>query len=519
MKKMKKLFALIMIAVLSLGLVPVNAEGEVKVNKIEKKWDVDYKVPGYDLISEDLAATEDGFYEVGYFYQAEPIVVDGETDGDVGGLDVLESDEDAGYIIKYDNNGNVVWEKVYRDEYIYFTGVASVSDGAIVLVEDYKNKDIVLFKYSEKGELVSKKVILEEYEIDNYEYLSMESYNDIVVVSFDNYLFVYNNLTGEVKTKTYNPEVDDASNAVVASDINENGVYVGYYDYSTTSAVLVKYNYDLTGEVVSEVKALNSIVTALSVVNGNVVVGVTDTDDVGKIVVLDKDLKLVKETAFEGKTYFYDFAETRDGFAAVMVNDIEEYTEPLEPVEPTDPQASLNVRRENDLKAIAKVEFYGIKFFDNELNEYLPEIETAYYVERIEKVVGGLVYFDIPINEDDELYITTTKLGYEEYAYDVKADENGEVAVTKTEDGKWQVVVTPKEGYQVSKVIVTNSEGSVEYTTATFETDMDDVTIEVVYEKIPVNPNTGLSNPYVICGIVLVVGVAGYSFLKKKKYI
>ena len=218
-------------------------------------------------------------------------------------------------------------------------------------------------------------------------------------------------------------------------------------------------------------------------------------------------------------TYFFDFAETRDGFAAIMGNAIEEYTEPLEPVEPTDPQASLNARRENDLKAAAKAEFYGIKFFDNELNEYLPEIETAYYVERIEKVVGGLVYFDIPVNEEAELYIVTTKLGYEEYAYDVKVDENGEVAVTKTEDGKWQVVVTPKEGYQVSKVIVTNSEGSVEYTTATFETDMDDVTIEVVYEKIPVNPNTGLSNPYVICGIVLVVGVAGYSFLKKKKYI
>ena len=522
MKVMKKLFALVMIAVLSLGLVPVNAEAEVKVNKIEKKWEEEYKIAGYQITGEEVAATEEGIYAVGYF----GLTPEDEStdDGDVNGLDVLEKNEHAAFLIKYDHDGKVLWEKTYRDPNVYFSAVSEVSDGIVVLVEEYKTRTVSLFKYDTKGNIVSKKVILENYIIENYGAIKMESYNDNVVVSFDNYLFAFNSKTSDVKSKTYNVNSEYKLDTVVTVDINENGIYAGYIDYGTTYSTLVRYNYDLTGELVSEYKVQGGVVTALSVINGNVVAGVMTPDDVSKLVILDKELVLVKDSTIAGKTKFYDFAETRDGFAAVMVNAVEESTDPLEPadpVDPQDPQASLTGRKENDVKAVSVINFYGIKFYNNNLTEYLPAVELTANVTRIESTVGGLVYCGDTYADDEyaDYNLSIAKFGYEEYAYDVKANENGEVAVTKSENGKWQVVVTPKEGYQVSKVIVTNSEGSVEYTSASFEADMDDVTIEVIYEPIPSNPNTGLSNPYIILGIVLVAGIGGYSFLKKKKYI
>ena len=484
MKIMKKLFALVMITVLTLGLVPVNAE-TTEVNKIEKKWEVEYKLPGYQVYADDLAATEDGIYVIGFYSQTE---VEDNTDGDVNGLNILNTDEDAAYIIKYDHNGKVLWEKTHRDGNVYFTGVAAVTDGVVVLVEEYKTKSVSLFKYDAKGNLVSKKVILENYTIDEYDALKMEAYKDTVVVSFDNYLFTYNSKTGAVNSKTYNVNSENKTDSAVIVDSVEGG-----------------------------------IVTALSVINDKIIAAIMDPNYESTLLVLDKNFDIVKYTEVEGMSCFYDFAETRDGFAAITKTIVIETTEPLEPedpVDPADPTVSLTTRKETDVKAATYLQYFNVKFYNNNLTEYLEPIDLKTTTNRIESSVGGLVYCDTVVNLDNLDYsLSLTKLGYEEYTFDVKADENGEVAVTKTEDGKWQVTVTPKEGYQVSKVIVTNSEGSVEYKTATFEADMDDVTIEVVYELIPANPNTGLSNPYVICGIVLVVGVVGYSFLKKKKYI
>lgn len=519
MKIMKKLFALVMITVLTLGLVPVNAE-TTEVNKIEKKWEVEYKLPGYQVYADDLAATEDGIYVIGFYSQTE---VEDNTDGDVNGLNILNTDEDAAYIIKYDHNGKVLWEKTHRDGNVYFTGVAAVTDGVVVLVEEYKTKSVSLFKYDAKGNLVSKKVILENYTIDEYDALKMEAYKDTVVVSFDNYLFTYNSKTGAVNSKTYNVNSENKTDSAVIVDIDENGIYVGYHDYTRGASSVAKYNHDLTGEYFAEYSVEGGIVTALSVINDKIIAAIMDPNYESTLLVLDKNFDIVKYTEVEGMSCFYDFAETRDGFAAITKTIVIETTEPLEPedpVDPADPTVSLTTRKETDVKAATYLQYFNVKFYNNNLTEYLEPIDLKTTTNRIESSVGGLVYCDTVVNLDNLDYsLSLTKLGYEEYTFDVKADENGEVAVTKTEDGKWQVTVTPKEGYQVSKVIVTNSEGSVEYKTATFEADMDDVTIEVVYELIPANPNTGLSNPYVICGIVLVVGVVGYSFLKKKKYI
>ena len=181
----------------------------------------------------------------------------------------------------------------------------------------------------------------------------------------------------------------------------------------------IRYNYDLTGEIVSEYKVQGGVVTALSVINGNVVAGVMTPDDVSKLVILDKDLVLVKDSTIAGKTKFYDFAETRDGFAAVMVNAVEETTEPLEPADPVDPQdpkASLTGRKENDVKAVSVVNFYGIKFYNNNLTEYLPAVELSANVTRIESTVGGLVYCGDTYADDDyaDYNLSIAKFGYEE---------------------------------------------------------------------------------------------------------
>ena len=72
----------------------------------------------------------------------------------------------------------------------------------------------------------------------------MESYNDIVVVSFDNYLFVYNNLTGEVKTKTYRPLLDiikDIDQEIVKTVVNSEGFKEHFYKHANKEMEVVEY--------------------------------------------------------------------------------------------------------------------------------------------------------------------------------------------------------------------------------------------------------------------------------------
>jgi LPXTG-motif cell wall-anchored protein len=47
----------------------------------------------------------------------------------------------------------------------------------------------------------------------------------------------------------------------------------------------------------------------------------------------------------------------------------------------------------------------------------------------------------------------------------------------------------------------------------------EDVVITVEFEKIPENPNTGLSNPLIVFSGILAIALVGSLVVKKKKFI
>ena len=84
-----------------------------------------------------------------------------------------------------------------------------------------------------------------------------------------------------------------------------------------------------------------------------------------------------------------------------------------------------------------------------------------------------------------------------------------------------EFTITPKEGYILKKVVVTNEFGGViEFTENKFTLPSADVEIYAEFEKVTVpNPSTGLNNPYVSLGLIAAMATGAFIILKKKKYI
>ena len=148
---------------------------------------------------------------------------------------------------------------------------------------------------------------------------------------------------------------------------------------------------------------------------------------------------------------------------------------------------------------------FDMEIIDNELIlSYAMEwCESRYSIDDSNDIVrddiGFPTLFSVIYSLEYEIDTVTSSDG--EFTYETKVDENGESYV--------ELKITPKDGYSVEEIIVTDANGErIEVTNNKFYRPLNDVKIEVKYVKgeyLPI-PDTflGKSVSLIIIGLVLV---------------
>ena len=163
---------------------------------------------------------------------------------------------------------------------------------------------------------------------------------------------------------------------------------------------------------------------------------------------------------------------------------------------------------EEDYDTCDGYSFHSISISGNELflNYFYNRCEERIIMRNERDVIddvanSAIARYNILLKYTLEYDIETVSSNEGEFTYENKVDENGESYV--------ELKITPKDGYSVEEIIVTDSNGErIEVTNNKFYRPLNDVKIEVKYVKgeyLPI-PDTflGKSVSLIIIGLVLV---------------
>lgn len=528
MKKLKNILFVFM--ALFAGCMVVDAASSE--DAYELKWNKKYELDEEETVFYSVIDVGDGTISAGYRWFCE---VDNNP---LSSIEDLKSTSYCSYvalIVKHDKDGKVVWANDLYDEadgygsdsYVDSLVLANDKIFAVLYEEldyddeypDESDEYIGLIEFSLDGELEDTTVLVEGDSIWYCSHLSY--YNGLIGVAVNNQTLIYNTNLELVKEL-------DVNLAYPAIKMNENGIYVVGNDYDDMDIIAYKFDYnynklsskvlidyDLESENVNyEIESISDI----NFYNGNVVIGTLSWDyDFGNLIILDDEFNVVKKKEYKD-SYPFALVQSRNGLAVLETNDnvceLSYYG-----MKDNDLGSALGLSGVNDTKDVScSSSRYILAKYDGDLNK-LWEEELDYYVYNLDRVESGIVL----VGYDYNYVAVIEKYVYEDYIITSTSDGNGEVTSSKTVSASGEIIeftVTPKEGYELKKVTVTTAYGEVvEFTDYKFTMPSDDVEIYAEFEKNVNNPNTGLSNPYVILGAILVIDGLGYAFLKKKKYI
>jgi prepilin-type N-terminal cleavage/methylation domain-containing protein len=273
----------------------------------------------------------DRFYDVNGLSDNNLIVVgySASTDGDLSGLN---NGVDDAIIVKYDNSGNVVWKKNFGGtSYDVYNGVASLGDNYIAVGSSYSSdmdltglnkgeEDAIIVKYDNNGNVLWKKnyggTVAERYNsvaISDTGYVAVGSSNstngdlsglskgdsDAIIVKYDeNGNILWKKNFGGTSSDSYNSVVTTSGGYVaVGSSMSTNGdlsgLNKGYQD-----GIIVKY--DENGNIIWKKtyggSSYDHYYDIANITNGYMVVGGSESTD-GDLTGLNKgewDATLVK---------------------------------------------------------------------------------------------------------------------------------------------------------------------------------------------------------------------------------
>lgn len=530
MKKIKNILFVLVALFLCAGVVYAadyvtipDSEGEVAYREIEA---IKRKIDGWSTFTADVLGVDDKYIAVGFDC---PVKEPGKS------LDVkgLSMEYCTGFMNVYDRTGaSLDGADMSSDNGNYqLLGVTATKNGYVVLgtgdrtVDDQKEETTFILELDKELNVVNEEH-LHNAVIENFSYTHIVSYEDKVVVSFDTYVFVYDAATDEVA------KLLDDEGYLSGVAIDETGIYVASFS-ETYDTLVVKYGFDLKSvastklyikdkEVEQDIGGVvnlniigNKLVASLSGsmtnVDGKNVPAVTDM-----LVTCDLDLKNVKQYPID--VTILDFVESRGEIAFVGAKSVYESTGNTPTVSKEYGDVVFNLP---DLKAIAQKTVFtrGKISLDGDLVWSVDYPDTRIAL-RIDDAKNGVVV----AADDNENAGYTIIYEYELFDVTTKTDGNGTIEVTKVEGAEGEMVeftITPKEGYVLKKVVVTNEFGGViEFTENKFTLPSADVEIYAEFEKVTVpNPSTGLNNPYVSLGLIAAMATGAFIILKKKKYI
>lgn len=530
MKKIKNILFVLVALFLCAGVVYAadyatipDSEGEVAYREIEA---IKRQIDGWSTKTTDVLGVGDKYIAVGYDC---PVKEPGKKP-DVKGLSTTYC---TGFMNVYDRTGaSLDGADMSSDNGNYqLWGVTATKNGYVVLgtgdrtVDNQKEETTFILELDKELNVVNEEH-LHNAVIENFDYTHIVSYEDKVVVSFDTYVFVYDAATDEVA------KLLDDEGYLSGVAIDETGIYVA--SFSTTYDTIVnKYGFDLNGIGTTNLytrdtesstdlgyvfnlniingKLVASLAGSMTMINGKKVPAITNM-----LVTCDKDLKNVNHHPTD--FIILDFVESRGDVAFVgrKALIIDDETAPVVSIKDDELVFNLPDVGEANTKI---VNVRGKYKLDGNLL-WSVDYPDAVEVLRIDNSLNGVV---VAANDAQNVGYTII---YEYELFDVttKTDGNGTIEVTKVEGAEGEMVeftITPKEGYVLKKVVVTNEFGGViEFTENKFTLPSADVEIYAEFEKVTVpNPSTGLNNPYVSLGLIAAMATGAFIILKKKKYI
>lgn len=360
-------------------------------------------------------------------------------------IDSVNEELYGGMIVKHNSNGEVVW-KIEKENYYYLKGT-KVDDGFLVLAQYYEETDtediayITLLKYDFDGKEVWE-TKLEEGEID-YDFISLislERYNDIIGISYNESFYIYN-LEGKL--------IKDLSNEnfiFPVIDINSDGIYVAGLN-SDINTVIGKYSHDKYEKVGSKVIYEGTVVDnniedlslalELSCVNGNIVVSTYNSSEVSELSIYDKNLNLVKSV--QADTIVNEIENKNKDFITIgkyhendakglnkelldYINDLDEFK-----FEVSDSKARLAFAYNINIYDLNLESKWNYSIVDYAM--YGVDYTTNGFIIAGEEYYDGAMLLNFVKPPLDIEWSKEGNLDYVEYFYDVAYHENGYIAV------------------------------------------------------------------------------------------
>lgn len=279
----KTLLVVIMVIVGLLAMYRI-----VNAKTLEYGWSKNYGGTGdYDGFQK-VCAVKDGY------------VVVGQTNStDISGL-TLKGGQD-GIIVKYDLNGNMVWQKSYGGSGgARFSSIVS-NGNSFIVIGDYNN-DAIIVKYDLNGEIIWEKSYGGSegecfYDVcnvaDGYIAVGLTCSNDIPGIDFKGILdaiIVKYDLNGEVVwQKNYGGSTNEyfisavvTNDAIVAVGLSSSQDIIGTDHGEESDAIIVKY--DLNGNILWQKNyggsSFEMFRDVISTNDGFIVVGETSSTDI-----------------------------------------------------------------------------------------------------------------------------------------------------------------------------------------------------------------------------------------------
>ncbi|MBQ7105717.1 MAG: hypothetical protein IJN90_07665 [Bacilli bacterium] len=531
MKKVKNIL-FIFIALLTFVSVVDAANYEVipddfKEDAYDLEWNKKHEIVDEDVEFFSVLGIDDGAIAGGYRTYCEVSTGPSASAKDVKGL--LDC-YDAALIVKYDKDGNEVWVNALTDiddeeneeSIIFDMVIANDKIVALVQKETLDSEKISLVELSMSGEVLK---VVDIADNQFFEFSAqVEYYNGNIYTAFNESVMVFNKnleLVKELETNFVYPviKVDSTGIYIAGNDFDNIDLNVYKFDFKynkVASKTIIDYNPE---EEIISIEAMSD----LEFFDDKIVLSAQELYGYnGRMVILDKSLNVIKEKVNEN-SFNYVLKESRDEIVTIELKYETCVLEPSSSIKDIRGFEELtigNVALESDSDR-CYVGNYLVKY-DSDLNK-IWEKEIDYDIYQIDSINNGVVLAGFDINENYYLYGEVEKYTYDDFRVEVLSDGNGTVKSSKITSPSGEVVeftIEPKAGFQLKKVVVTTSNGEVvEFTENKFTMPSADVEIYAEFEKVVNNPNTGLDNPFMICGIALAGAGIGYCFLKKKKYI
>ncbi len=457
--------------------------------------------------------------------------------------------KDQAMIYKYDKEGNLLWKKTWGgSSNDTFNEIILLENGEFLVTASTSSTDIegvnpistyydVIIKYNQNGEIIWQKAYGDSSP-SNYMNIQYADTEEIILTTSSNPggdgnpVFIKLNQDGDIVwKKNINGNVKDVIKKIIKTTnngyiaiIQSNSTNVEYLNNKGSNDVyLVKYDYNGDIEWVKNLggNGNDSLPNIHETEEGNFIVyWTTDSTDIEGITIEGSFATIISKYDIDGNVIWQtkndkiipmvSTIEKDGGIILVMnaeINDEEFETYGYE---------DIIVAKYNKNGVFKGYKVWGGNSYD-ELLGLIPINENGFYAY-------GMTYSDDIEGLDfvpDYMMKNLNFLTKVSSEYNIAVNEkisNGKTVSTKV-GNKVIITPTPDKGYKVDKIIVKDTQGNVMKTILqedeTYAFDLyDDVTVEVIFALAIDNPKTGILDIMTILIIGFIMSITGIFVVK-----